>query len=48
MAGVVERVLADGDLREDMRAKGLERAKLFRWEKTAAETVEAYREAAGK
>lgn len=48
-AGWVEamgRVLTDLRLREDLRARGLERARLFPWERTAEETVRVYREVA--
>ena len=41
------RLVADeAGRREEMRGHGLERAKLFSWERTARETLEAYREAA--
>ncbi|MBN1446040.1 MAG: glycosyltransferase family 4 protein [Candidatus Omnitrophica bacterium] len=48
MTGKIEQVIIDGNLRENMRAKGLERAKLFRWEKTAAETIAVYEEVCRK
>jgi glycosyltransferase involved in cell wall biosynthesis len=35
-------VLSDDGLREDMANKGLERAKIFSWEKTAEETLKVY------
>lgn len=38
----IEKVLADEDLRNDMRRKGLERAKLFSWSKTVQETLRVY------
>ena len=37
-------VLTNDGLREDMRKKGLERAKLFSWEKAAKETLNVYEE----
>jgi glycosyltransferase involved in cell wall biosynthesis len=40
-------VLADEGLRADMRARGLERAKAFRWEDNARRTLEILREVAG-
>jgi glycosyltransferase involved in cell wall biosynthesis len=41
------RVLTDKALASEMSERGLERSRLFRWEKAAAETVAVYREAAG-
>ena len=41
-ARAVERVLADPDLRRDLRARGLLRAAEFTWERTARQTMEAY------
>jgi glycosyltransferase involved in cell wall biosynthesis len=40
------RVLGDESLRRDMRARGLERARLFRWEDNARRTLEILREVA--
>ncbi|HEX77693.1 MAG TPA: glycosyltransferase family 4 protein [Dehalococcoidia bacterium] len=37
-------VLSNKGLRRDMRERGLERAKLFSWEKTAKETLRVYEE----
>ncbi len=37
------RVLSDGTLREGMRQRGFERAKLFTWQDAAARTLELYR-----
>lgn len=48
IAGAVEKILADGGLRENMRIKGLERARFFSWEKTAAETVAVYEDVCRK
>jgi len=39
------RLYHDGALREDLRARSLTRAALFSWERTAAETLAAYRAA---
>ena len=43
LAEAVERVLADERLRAELRAKGVERARQFTWEKTARETLAVYR-----
>ncbi|MBW9221790.1 glycosyltransferase family 4 protein [Methanothermococcus sp. SCGC AD-155-C09] len=37
-------VLSNDGLREELRKKGLKRAKLFNWRKTAEETLKVYRE----
>ncbi len=47
LADAMRRVLGDAALRADLRARGLERARRFCWERTAALTVAAYREAMG-
>jgi glycosyltransferase involved in cell wall biosynthesis len=44
LADAMRRVLANADLAEDLRRRGLERAAAFAWERTARETVEVYRE----
>ena len=44
LAEAMERVLIDKHLRAELRAKGLERAKQFTWERAAQETLEVYRE----
>jgi glycosyltransferase involved in cell wall biosynthesis len=41
----MERVLSDGKLREEMKRKGLKRAKMFSWEKAARETLQVYYQA---
>ena len=38
----------DENLRESYRQKGIERVKGFDWDKTARETLEIYRQVAGK
>lgn len=48
IARAIERVLTNKNLRKEMIEKGLKQAKKFSWEKTAKETVEAYREVLGK
>lgn len=45
LAGAMRQVLADQDLRQVMSQQGLNRAAQFRWDKTARETVEVYRQA---
>jgi glycosyltransferase involved in cell wall biosynthesis len=47
MAGAIAQGLSDADLRTALRARGLARARLFSWERTARETLAVYREAAG-
>ncbi len=44
IAGALERVLGDEQLRAELRAKGLARAAQFTWERTAARTLEIYRQ----
>lgn len=46
IADGLQRLVSDTALREDLRRKGLERAKLFSWEKTARETWKVLEEAA--
>ena len=43
IAGALERVVSDSALRAELRAKGLDRAKRFSWERCAAETWNVYR-----
>jgi len=40
----MHRVLADADLQQDLRRRGLERAAGFTWEQTARETLPLYEE----
>ncbi len=47
LSEVVYNVLKNRELRETMSKKGLERAKLFSWEKTARQTLEIYRQVLG-
>jgi glycosyltransferase involved in cell wall biosynthesis len=47
-AGSLHRLLTDSALRERLSQKGMERAKMFTWEKAAQETLELYRKVAGK
>ena len=39
IAEAIYRVISDRDLNKQMRKKGLERARLFSWEKAAGETL---------
>lgn len=48
LAKAMERVLEDGDLREKLIKKGLERVKLFSWQKAASQTLEVYESLVGK
>jgi glycosyltransferase involved in cell wall biosynthesis len=45
LAGALERLLDDEPLRRELRARGLARAARFTWARTAAETLQVYREA---
>jgi glycosyltransferase involved in cell wall biosynthesis len=47
IADALERVLADEALRAQLRARGLERVKLFTWERTAGLVLESYARALG-
>lgn len=46
LAEALGRILADAPLRERLRERGLARAAAFSWERTAAETLAVYRDAA--
>lgn len=48
IAETMHRILADSDLRQALQQKGLERAAMFSWEKSAKATLSAYEEAWGK
>lgn len=48
LAGAMGRVLEDIDLAADLRRRGLERAKRFTWEETAARTLAVYRAVAAE
>jgi glycosyltransferase involved in cell wall biosynthesis len=45
LAAVMNRVLAEADLRDEMRTAGLVQAQGFSWSKTASHTVQSYRSA---
>jgi len=44
LAGLIEKVLRDPDLRKKMSARGLERASEFSWENCARQTIKVYAE----
>ena len=48
MAATIAQALSDASLRAALRARGLARARLFSWERTARETLAVYREAGGR
>jgi glycosyltransferase involved in cell wall biosynthesis len=48
LAESMERALTDGALRADLRARGLERARMFSWERAARETLAVYEKAASR
>ncbi len=43
IAVAIYRLLSDDELHAELRAKGLQRAKVFSWERAARETLEVYR-----
>jgi glycosyltransferase involved in cell wall biosynthesis len=47
LSNALSRVLTDADLRAQMSEKGLERSRMFTWEKAARETMQVYEEVAG-
>ena len=48
LAAAMEKLLADDNMRTDLRQKGLAHAARFSWEKTAQETLAVYREVKGR
>ncbi len=48
LAKAMRRVLAEEELRAGMSARGIERARLFSWDRTTAQVSQILREAAGK
>lgn len=48
LVAALGRVLADGELRDELGRRGRERARQFTWEKTIQATAEVWEEAAGK
>lgn len=47
LAGAMAKMLDEPDLREGLRVKGLERARLFSWKETARQTLKVYERAYG-
>lgn len=47
IASAIERVIGDPGLRSQLRARGLEQAKLFNWRETARQTLAVYQQASG-
>ena len=47
IAAAVSRLLADADLRAQLKAAGIRQAARFTWKNTAALTVDSYRRALG-
>jgi glycosyltransferase involved in cell wall biosynthesis len=47
IAGVMQKLLSDSNLRAELSVKGLARAKLFNWQETARKTLTLYQKAAG-
>jgi glycosyltransferase involved in cell wall biosynthesis len=47
MAGEMRKLLDDAALRQELKRRGLDRAKQFTWAETARLTLNAYREAVG-
>jgi glycosyltransferase involved in cell wall biosynthesis len=47
IAGALSRLLGDSSLREDLRARGLERVRQFTWQRTARLTLQSYARAFG-
>jgi glycosyltransferase involved in cell wall biosynthesis len=48
LSGLMKRVLTDGELRRDLRARGLDQAAQFSWDRTARETIAVYRRVVGE
>ncbi|HWQ15483.1 MAG TPA: glycosyltransferase family 1 protein, partial [Roseiflexaceae bacterium] len=48
LAGALRRLLADAELRAELRERGLAQARRFSWRETAERTLEVYRTAAGR
>jgi glycosyltransferase involved in cell wall biosynthesis len=48
IAVAMNRLIADDALHAELRAKGLQRAKLFSWDLAAEKTMEVYRQVAGE
>jgi glycosyltransferase involved in cell wall biosynthesis len=48
IAGAIERTVTDRDLADELRRRGIERARRFTWERTAHATLSILAEAAGR
>ncbi|MFO7166958.1 MAG: glycosyltransferase family 1 protein [Chloroflexota bacterium] len=48
LAEAMHRLLADGELRQELRARGLRQAQRFSWRETAERTLAVYQKAAGR
>jgi glycosyltransferase involved in cell wall biosynthesis len=48
MMNAMVRVIRDGDLREELKHKGMEQAQEFTWERAAHQTVDVYGEVAAR
>lgn len=48
LAGALEQVAGDAELRADIAARGFRRVRRFSWERAAQETLAVYREALGE
>ncbi len=48
LAAALERVLADGDLRSALRARGIRQAATYTWERAAAKLLSVFRRVGGK
>jgi glycosyltransferase involved in cell wall biosynthesis len=44
LAHAMGRLVSDASLREDLRARGLERARRYSWDETARRTIAVYEE----
>ena len=47
IAAAIDHLLKDGELREEKRAKGLQRAKCFTWKESADRLLQVCREVVG-
>jgi glycosyltransferase involved in cell wall biosynthesis len=47
LASAIERLIVNSDFRNELRVKGLDRAREFDWRETARRTLEIYREVVG-
>jgi glycosyltransferase involved in cell wall biosynthesis len=47
LAAAIEKVVSDSNLRAELSVQGLARAKLFKWQETARQTLAIYGKAAG-